>query len=500
MSTPRSLVLITVDCMRADHASFLGYDRATTPFLSALASESLAFRNAIVCGAPTYYSFPALMASRHPLAFGRDVVGLAPDEATLATELRESGYATAAFAAGNPYLSPRFGYDAGFDVFRDFLSAGTGSIPEGLDTPSGMAAPTRGNRANKLLAAVSHKLRPLGSLYDELYFRYCQLTTGSATQTMDGLRRFPAANVIVDHAVEWLAGVAGKPFFLWLHFMDPHSPYYPPREAMTLLGDDPVEASRARYLNAYWSRSDLRPEQLRRHRDEVVRLYDAGIRWADAQTARLVDVLRQRGIWQNCVLAFTADHGEEFLEHGDRYHAPRKVTEELIHVPLLIRLPGLEPKAPIKAVFSHLDLAPTLLEVLDAQIPGSFRGDGRLAKLQRGDGWDQPAIVECVSHCTNPFEIDKRIGARILGIRESRYKLVLDFSNSSESLFDLETDPAEAHPLPADAEKPTRRRLLEKAGRHLASSLQSRDPDARLAARLRDFRLEWANPIAPIPA
>jgi len=493
MGTPQSLVLMTVDCMRADHASFLGYDRPTTPFLATLAAESLVFRNAIVSGAPTYYSFPSMVASRHPLALGRDVVGLAPEEPTIATALAESGYATAAFVAGNPYLTPRFGYDTGFDVFRDFLAAGEGPIPDGLDTPSGMGNARSVSRINRSLAELAHKLGSLGSLYDELYFRYCQRVVASTPQTLDELRRFPAADVIVDQACEWLAGVAGRPFFLWLHFMDPHSPYYPPQEALNLLGYSHVDASQARYLNSYWNRGDLGPNRLRRHREEVIRLYDAGIRWTDAQAARLVDVLRQRGVWENCVLAFTADHGEEFLDHGDRYHAPRKVTEELVHVPLLIRVSGISRTEPVNLPFSLLDLAPTLLEVVDAQVPGSFRGSGRWAQLQNGLSWEQPAIIECVTGCTNPFRMDKRLGARILGVREGRYKLVIDFGNSSEAFFDLESDPAELRPLPPDAEKPVRRRLLERARHHLASSLQSRDPDARLAARLRDLRLEWAN-------
>ena len=72
MQSPRSLLLITVDCFRADHAGFLGYRRSTTPFLDSLAKESLVFSNAIVAGAPTYFSFPAVMASRYPLSLGRD--------------------------------------------------------------------------------------------------------------------------------------------------------------------------------------------------------------------------------------------------------------------------------------------------------------------------------------------------------------------------------------------------------------------------------------------
>src|SRR5436309_1053441 len=124
---PQSLVLITVDCMRAGHVGFLGYPRPTTPFLDSLAQNSIVFRNAIAAGTPTYYSFPAILASRYPLALGRDLVGLAPGECTLASVLSESGFQTAAFLAGNPYLSPHFGYDHGFHVFNDFL---TGSMAE----------------------------------------------------------------------------------------------------------------------------------------------------------------------------------------------------------------------------------------------------------------------------------------------------------------------------------------------------------------------------------
>ncbi len=114
-------MLVTVDCLRADHVGFMGYRHSTTPFLSALARESFVFPAAIVAGAPTYYSFPAILASRYPLALGRDVLGLAPAEPTLASALKQAGYATASFGAANPYISSRFGYRHGFDTFRDFL-------------------------------------------------------------------------------------------------------------------------------------------------------------------------------------------------------------------------------------------------------------------------------------------------------------------------------------------------------------------------------------------
>src|SRR5215831_18328349 len=119
----RSLILITVDCLRADHVGFQGYARPVTPFLDSLSRNSAVVSNAIVAGAPTYFSFPAIMASRYPLTLGREAIGIAPGEPTIATVLKGSGYATAAFLAGNPNLSARYGYDQGFDEFHDFLDS-----------------------------------------------------------------------------------------------------------------------------------------------------------------------------------------------------------------------------------------------------------------------------------------------------------------------------------------------------------------------------------------
>ena len=106
----------------------------------------------------------------------------------------------------------------------------------------------------------------------------------------------------------------------------------------------------------------------------IVALYDSGIRWVDAQLARLVDTLQGLGLWQNCVMALTADHGEEFLDHGGRYHPPSNVAEELVRVPLLLRAPGLTRAGSVASPFSLLHLAPTLLDLADVPIPGSFRG------------------------------------------------------------------------------------------------------------------------------
>ena len=263
-SKPKSLVLITVDCLRADHCGFYGYSRPTTPFLDALAAESVVFPTAVVAGAPTYYSLPAILASRMPLAFGRDVVGLAPGENTLAGALRDAGFATAAFSAANPYISPRFGYDQGFEVFEDFLDFGTESADRGKNAVTQRSSDFSGTRGklNDSFRRAAQGMG-LGPLYNGLYFQYRLRVASPRVDDMDALRRFPTAETIVDRALSWLESVADRPFFLWLHLMDPHSPYYPPQAAYRELTEREISASRARYLNEFWNRSDIEPRSLR---------------------------------------------------------------------------------------------------------------------------------------------------------------------------------------------------------------------------------------------
>lgn len=491
----RSIILVTVDCLRADHVGFMGYKRPTTPFLDSLAAESFVVPRAIVAGAPTYYSLPGILASRYPLALGRDVLGLAPDEPTLASVLKDSGYATAAFSAGNPYISSRFGYERGFDVFRDYLD--TGPEPPAEESLAGAAGWP--SRLNRRIQQIRPALGPLGAAYDELYFRYCQRVTPVAG-SLDDLRRFPAADVIVDDACSWLDALGDAPFFLWLHLMDPHSPYYPKVEALADIGERTLSPYEARYANSFWNRSDLSADRLARGRVQVIALYDAGIRWVDMQLARLVRSLQASSRWGDCIFAVTADHGEEFLDHGGRYHPPSHLSEELIHVPLLLRSAGAVTKKEVSpAPFSLLHLAPTLLEAAGIEAPSDFLGRSKWQELEAGENLDSVAISECVAGCTNPFRPENRLGHRLLSMTDSRFKLVFFFESKTELLYDLQSDPGEQRPLPGNERKPVRRRLLETAREHLCRSSQ-RDSALRLQARLHELQLEWGIPAQkPLP-
>lgn len=538
-----SLLLITVDCLRADHCGFHGYTRPTTPFLDSLASESFVVSTAMVAGAPTYYSLPAILASRMPLALGRDIVGLAPGEHTLATTLRRAGYATAAFTAANPYISPRFGYAQGFDLFRDFLDF---SVPTNESSTQAQAGKENFlSSLNRWLKKSADTLH-LSSIYNEMYFRYCLRIARPKDPSIDVLRKFPAADIAVDAAQSWIATLGAQPFFLWLHLMDPHSPYYPPVAAFQELIGTQLSSSRARYLNEFWNRSDLPVSRLRTQKQAVTDLYDAGIRWVDTQIARLAASLKGSHLWDNCVFAFTADHGEEFLEHGRRYHAPISLREEIAHVPLLIRVPAQSvpgtsaPAAPVKAesvpaelkpgqplpaqtspavrtvpataVFSHLHLAPTLLSILNVSPPASFQGKSLWSRLRanskthdaanydttnHSSATSDPslAIAECVYDCKNPFSAESLLSPKLLSVRDARYKLIIRLEPGAvEEIYDLTSDPMENNPLLAGAitaaTREVRRRLLRAALEHVSQTIAARPANLRLRACLRNLRLK----------
>jgi len=478
----RSLVLVTIDCLRADHVSFLGYSRPVTPFLESLAKISVVFSQAIVAGAPTYFSFPAIMAARYPLGLGREVLGVAPGETTIATVLRDSGYQTAAFVAGNPYLTGRFGYDLGFALFEDFMrseSSGTSSLPE-----EGVRA---WSKLNRQFQRISRKTGITASVYDELYFHYCQWLSRRRVVSMNQLRRYPSADVLVCHAIEWLEALQDQPFFLWIHLMDPHHPYYPPQDALSSLGTAYISPLRALYLNSFWNRGDIGARRLERHKEEVVTLYDAGVRWADHQLSRLVEALQQRQRWSETIFAVTADHGEEFLEHGNRYHSPVGLPEQLIRVPLLIRTPELSRGKCLNETFSLIHLAPTLLEAAGITVPDSFQGSGYWNQVCSGHLPDNPAIVESVEGDNN-WSVADRIQPRLIAVRDRDYKLVIRFRDRTENLYCVREDPLERHPLTAAVEKEKRLQLLRIAATHLRESREHRDPNLMLRARFREIR------------
>ncbi len=341
---------------------------------------------------------------------------------------------------------------------------------------------------NQWIQAGSRQNGLVAGAYEELYFWYCQWQSAREEIPMDTLRRYPAANVIVDEAKSWLNSLGEQPFFLWLHLMDPHHPYYPPEESLAALGTTHITARRARFLNSFWNRGDIGPRRLKQYRAEILSLYDAGVYWVDKQLSRLVQALQNSQRWDETVFVVTADHGEAFLEHGDRYHSPTSLPEHLIHVPLLLRAPGLSGRRFLQRPFSLIHLAPTLLDAAGVSPPDSFQGRSAWGQISAGELQGEPAITECIDGCNNPAQPDDRVRPRLMAVRDQELKLVINFRENQDYLYDLKNDPGERMPLSPGQRSRERASLLQIARRHLVRTSDSPRTDLRLRARLRELQ------------
>jgi arylsulfatase A-like enzyme len=335
-----NIVLITVDTLRADHLSSYGFDGQTTPHIDALAAESALFERAVAASSSTAPSHASMLTSRyvreHSIGYRNGGTRL-KGETTLAELLRDAGYATAAFVS-NHVLRRELGFDRGFEHFDDRLPK-----PE----------PNR----------------------PQIFERKADATSALA--------------------LEWLAGT-DAPFFLWVHYQDPHGPYAPPAEFLGSAGvpvepeleEEPIPllSSNTEFggVPAYQVQPGLtRPSQYRaRYADEI--------RYVDHWIGELLAQPQLR----DAIVLFTADHGESLGEAGRYFmHGTSSLPAES-HVPLLLRAPGVAPRR-VAEIVSHLDLLPTLLELVGLKPPAGVRGVALGPYLRGGEARLPSRIVYC---------------------------------------------------------------------------------------------------------
>jgi arylsulfatase A-like enzyme len=231
---------------------------------------------------------------------------------------------------------------------------------------------------------------------------------------------------VVDEALRILEARRGLPTFLYVHTMDPHVPYTPPA---------PYDRKYEPHASAEQPAADPRSDYHQpADRDRLLAQYDGEIAYGDAEFGRFVRELKARGLYDRAVVVFVADHGEEFLEHGAFTHG-KSVFDELIHVPLVVKLPG--GKHAGKRVAQQVqvaDVLPTVLQALDLPVPAPPAIVGHpLQAVLDGDVAEGPVLSE-ISHR----------GFVAHGMRTRRDKYVRRFSPDDDELyFDLVADPAE---------------------------------------------------------
>ena len=253
---------------------------------------------------------------------------------------------------------------------------------------------------------------------------------------------------------------ADGPFFLFLHAIDPHGPYDPAPEFEEMFGAGgaPAHYRTVRYLLGL-NRGEVEPDP--GTAEALSRLYDAEVAQNDRAFGDLLDELEDRRLAGNTAVIYVSDHGEEFAEHG-RWEHGLSLYEEVLRVPLVMRLPGVPPRR-VEAPAQHVDLLPTLLGYLGIEAPPT---DGRdlLAPRRRGDD-----PLDVYTH----LDVD---GHRAASVIRGHFKLVLPQSPSQGTepmLFDLEADPAEQEDLAADRPEVVERMLGLLAQRNLAGEIEA---------------------------
>ncbi|GMU63853.1 MAG: hypothetical protein AMXMBFR36_01270 [Acidobacteriota bacterium] len=388
-AVPPNVLVVLVDTLRADRLSLYGYARETSPALDRFARErGVVFRSAWSNAGCTYPSVNSLLTGRYPQRVLARI-----DEAGLA------------IPTGMPTLGERFGA-AGY---------ATGAVSASTIV---RATPTRVNRQGGFDRGFD--------FFDEsCHERGAACLNGRAFAALD---RLPG------------------PFFLYLHYLDPHSPYRPPEWAERRFSAGSAAAARGwarrgepwkiqRKLYHGESGNEYGPDDVRHLSD----LYDDEIRFFDDHFERLIAELARRGILERTIVAFVADHGEELHDNGGWAHCGDLAWETVLATPFVLAGPGIaagERATPV----SNVDLAPTLLELAGVAFdPLDFDGASLVPLVERGDG---------------------ALGGRVVFAAQGRIRAARDAS--VRRTLDLETGKSWQLPL-ADG--------LSSEGRDLAAAL-----------------------------
>jgi arylsulfatase A-like enzyme len=375
-----NVVLVSIDSLRADHTSAYGYERDTTPTMKALAAEGVMFTN---CSSTTSWTLPAHMS----MLTGRSLLGhgvisddrrLSADVPTLAQAFKLAGYDTGAVVSA-PYLESRYGFDKGFDDYDDHtISFATN---------------------------------------DE---SYKTVTAPLVNRTADA----------------WLAAHGSRPFFLFLHYWDVHYDYAPGPGYDRMF--DPDYKGHITGDNFYFNdavHEGMDPRDLA----HIVALYDGEIREVDDHIGKLRATLARLGFADHTILIVTADHGDEFFEHGNKGHH-RTLYEEVLAVPLVIYAPGVPiARRRIDVESSIIDIAPTVLGLTGIEAPPGFEGVDFSSTIT---GTGPEPVRPVFGELYRKGSLNVQVAA--IAARE---KAIHQFNVRRMETYDLTADPAESAPL-----------------------------------------------------
>jgi hypothetical protein len=319
-------VLISVDALRADHLHTYGYPRLTSPTLDALAAKSTIWERDYTQSPGTTGGHAAMLTGLYTLSSGAYLNGfpLDPKVTTLAEVFAADGYATGAFV-NNWYISPALGFGQGFDCFVD---GGKAAILKD-------AGPRIFLRGLLLYQVIHRSLVPPGA---------------------------PTDLEVVD-AIRWISRHQHHRFFVFMHILDPHSPYVPPHDLIGRFGGsgDALDPAYLEGLHAKSLESDLAPEE----QQILIDRYDEEVLSADRKIGRVLEALDRLGLRANTLVVVTADHGEMMNESSEKQFGHGVLDYVCLHVPLVVSLPGKVPQGlRARGIAQTIDLVPTITRLV----------------------------------------------------------------------------------------------------------------------------------------
>ncbi len=402
-----NVLFITIDCFRVDHAGWM-YEKSwhLTPYLNEISRKSVIFKNAISAGSSTPASFPALITSTYPLMYS-DYPRISSIRKSIAEVLRENGYRTGAFHS-NPYLSRSYKYNRGFDIFEDHIKKEKDANETG-----------KASVIEKTKLKMYHVKKDIHSRFKGTDLPY------------------ERASTINNDFYSFLNKGTGK-FFAWLHYMDAHHPVIPPQDFCTYSKKD--LSSIDKIYRGIHPASDSEIKKIRE-------LYAASIKYIDSEIGNLFEFLKEKNEWDNTVVIITADHGEEFMEHGDFSHKA-KMYDELIHVPLMIRIPKLGYRMEIDEPIGTINIAPTVSDMVGIGNISEFTGKSMLPYMERNGetvSEKNEGVISETLTMGGKVTLSMETGKYLISYRTKRYKYIFNFETSVAEGYDLVKDPYERH-------------------------------------------------------
>ncbi len=380
----KNVILITLDGLRVDHLSCYGYTRETSPNIDSLAKNGILFEQVITSGCSTKAALTSLFTSLdfryHKLLHYTGI--LSNQYVTLAEVFQNNGYATGGFVA-TPMIQKNYNYHQGFEVYEDLMSIG-------------------GN----------HK--------------------------EDKEKIYISADLVMDKILNWLDNCDhNKPFFLYSHIEEPHPPWFHNPPWLTEKEEDlRFFGKGCTYIPTKVELDEIDPQK----KANLVAKYDGGIHFADAQIGRVLDKLKSIGAFENTVIAISADHGFELLDHGTPTHGYCPY-DEVVKIPLIVYLGKKLPvQRTIKSQGRIFDIGPTLLDLLNIAPPKTWEGKSLLSM--------NPDLPEYAF----------TFGYNVYSVRTPQYKLVYQdiktqsgradyWKNPGYELYDLKADPRELNDI-----------------------------------------------------